>query len=384
MLKKKLEEARKNLVDIKAAVEKGEKNSDDLQKAIDAVKAAEANLKAAEEAAALIKALGTKDVDDEGGEDDEPKYSTVGETVAAAFQKSGKTAKAKFNLSVPEIKAAAPMGLPSGLIGPLADVDKRVVEGYRRPLLVADLFSSERISGTALTYFVESATVEGAPAVTAQGAAKPMVSFGDPQAVTEALKKIASYMKESSELVEDAPWLADAINGRGMYLHELAVEDYLISKLTGTSGIGTSNELTADGIFKAMMAVQANSGFAADAIVINPTDYQTLRLAKDANYQYYGGGYFYAPYGNNGVTEQPPLWGLRTVVTSAVPAGTCIVGAFKMGASIVRKNGVTVDITNTNEDDFIKNLITILIEERLALAVRRPAAFVEITTGSES
>ena len=384
MLKKKLEEARKNLVDIKAAVEKGEKNADDLQKAIDAVKAAEANLKAAEEAAALIKALGTKNVDEEGDEADEPAYRTVGETVAAAFQKSGKTAKAKFNLSVPEIKAAAPMGLPSGLIGPLADVDKRVVEGYRRPLLVADLFSSERISGTALTYFVESATVEGTPAETAQGAAKPMTSFGDPTAVTEALKKIASYMKESSELVEDAPWLADAINGRGMYLHELAVEDYLISKLTGTSGIGTSNELTADGIFKAMMAVQNNSGFAADAVVINPTDYQALRLAKDSNLQYYGGGYFYAPYGNNGVTEQPPLWGLRTVVTSAVPAGTCIVGAFKMGASIVRKSGVTVDITNTNEDDFIKNLITILIEERLALAVRRPAAFVEITAGSES
>ena len=92
-----------------------------------------------------------------------------------------------------------------------------------------------------------------------------------------------------------------------------------------------------------------------------------------------------APYGNGNVVEQPPIWGLRTVVTSAVSVGTCYVGAFRIGGSIVRKNaGVVVDIANQNEDDFIKNLITILIEERLALAVRRPACFVKITGQSTS
>ena len=294
-------------------------------------------------------------------------------------KKAGATAKSKFNVTAAEFKAAGVMKLPSSIQPALTDVDTRIVEGYRRPLLIADLFSTERISGNALTYFVESTTVEGAPAATNEGAKKPMVSFGDPTAVTVALSKIASYMKESSELVEDAPWLADAINGRGMYQHELVVENYLLTTLAGTTGIGTSSELTADGIFKAMMKVQNDSGFAADAIVINPNDYQTLRLAKDANYQYYGGGYFYGPYGQNAaIAEQPPLWGCRTVVTSAVAQGTCIVGAFRMGGSIVRKSGVTVDIANTNEDDFIKNLITILIEERLALAIRRPKAFVMI------
>ena len=73
------------------------------------------------------------------------------------------------------------------------------------------------------------------------------------------------------------------------------------------------------------------------------------------------------------------------MVTSAVAVGTCYVGAFKLGGSVVRKAaGVTVDIANQNEDDFIKNLITVLIEERLALAVRRPACFVKITGQSTS
>ena len=378
-LKEKLHEAELNLKSVKESVESGEKSAEDLNTAIEAVKTAQANLKAAEDAEAMIKSMGTKTVEKETEE--VKSFQNIGEQVADAVK--GASSKEKFDITVPGVKAAGVMTIPSSIQPALTDVDKRIVEGYRRPLLIADLFSSERISGNALTYFVESATVEGGPDAVNEGAKKPMMSFGNPTAVTKALVKIASYMKESSELVEDAPWLADAINGRGMYQHELVVENYLLTTLAGTSGIGTSNDLTADGIFKAMMTVQNNSGFAADAIVINPADYQTLRLAKDGNYQYYGGGYFYAPYGNNGIVEQPPLWGMRTVVTSAVEQGKCYVGAFKMGGSVVRKSGVSVNIANTNEDDFIKNLITVLIEERLALAVRRPAAFVEITS-SES
>lgn len=376
-----LEKAKEDLAKVKTAVENGEKSAEDLQTAIDAVKDAQAKVDAADDAQKLIKSLGSNE--GEANKEGKKMAKNIGEHVAENIKEAGIDPKQKFNLTIPAFKAAAVMDTPSAIAPALTDVDTRIVEGYRRPLLIADLFSQEHISGSALTYFVESSTVEGAPAQTTEATKKPMMSFGDPTAVTVALAKIASYMKESDELVEDAPWLADAINGRGMYQHELAVENYLVDTLSGTSGIGTSSTLTADGIFAAMMTVQNTSAFAADAIVINPADYQTLRLAKDSNQQYYGGGYFYAPYGNAGIVEQPSLWGLRTVVTSAVAQGTAFVGAFKMGASIVRKNnGVTVDIANTNEDDFIKNLITILIEERLALAVRRPAAFVKITAAS--
>lgn len=379
-LKDKLIAAEANLKKVKEAVENGEKTAKDLSEAIEAVKNAQDAIKAAEDAEKLIKSMGVKEKKKENEEENMKTFKNIGEYVAEMI-KGKASAKEKFDITAPDFKAAAPMTTPSSIQPALTDVDTRIVEGYRRPLLIADLFSTERISGNALTYFVESGTVEGAPAATNEGAKKPMVSFGDPTAKTVALKKIASYMKESSELVEDAPWLADAINGRGMYLHEMIVENYLLDTLAGTSGIGTGSSLTADGIFAAMMTVQNNSGFPADAIVINPADYQTLRLAKDSNNQYYGGGYFYAPYGNDGIVEQPPLWGLRTVVTSAVEQGKAYVGAFKMGGSIVRKNGVTVNIANTNEDDFIKNLVTVLIEERLALVVRRPAAFVEISDG---
>jgi HK97 family phage major capsid protein len=386
-LLEKLEEAKTSLVSVKAAVEAGEKTADDLQEAITKVKDIQGQIDAANDAEALLKGLETPKAEKADKEEEEKmEYKTIGEQVAAkAAEAKDHVKEQNYHVIVPGLKAAAVMGTPSSISPAVTDVDTRIVEGYRRPLLIADLFGAESISGSALTYFVESATVEGGPAHTTEGSEKPMMSFGDPTAVTVALKKIASYMKETDELVADAPWLASSINGRGMYQHELAVENYLITTLAGTSGIGTASLLTPDGIFKAMMTVQNNSGFAADAIVINPTDYQNIRLRKDNNGQYFGGGFMSGAYGNGGIVEQPPIWGLRTVVTSAVAAGTCYVGAFKLGGSIVRKNaGVAVDIAYQNEDDFIKNLVTVRIEERLALAVRRPAAFVKITGSSTS
>ena len=304
----------------------------------------------------------------------------VGEFAAEYVKEKGVTASEKFAIATPMfVKTAAVMDTPSAISAALTDVDTRIVEGYRRPLMVADLFSSESISGNAITYYVESSTYEGGVSTVAEGGTKPLGSFGDPTPVTVALQKIGAHYKETAELIEDAPWLASNINGRGMYQHELYVEDYLVSKLVGTSGILTGSGITADSVFAAMMSVQNQSGFAADAIVINPYDYQVLRLSKDKNDQYLAGGPFYGQYGNGAIAEQPPLWGMRTVVTTAVNQGTALVGAFKMGGSVIRKSGVSVSIANTNEDDFIKNLVTILIEERLALAVRRPAAFCKLT-----
>lgn len=382
----KLAEATSALAEVKAAAESGEKSAEELNEAIETVKGLQEQVKAAEEAEELMKSLETPAEEPAEKEEKKMEYKTIGEFVAAQVEEREIDPKKKFNVTTPAFKVAAPMTLPAA-ISPTytGTVDTNVVKAYRRPLLIADLFSQETISGNALTFFVESSTVEGGPAFTTEANEKPMMSFGDPTPKTVALAKIASYMKESDELVEDTPWLASAINDRGMYQHMLAVENYLVNSLSGTSGIGTASKLTPEGIFGAMMTVQNNSGFAPDAIVINPTDYQNIRLRKDSNGQYYGGGFMYGGYGNGEVMEQPAIWGLRTVVTSAVSAGTCYVGAFRAGASVVRKNsGVVVDIANQNEDDFIKNLITILIEERMALAVRHPAAFVKITGQSTS
>ncbi len=382
-IEERLKAAMDTLAEVKKAVEAGEKTAEDLSNAMKDVKDIQAEKKAADEADVMIKSFTTPETKPADKAPEKEKFRTIGEYVANEFKKSSIDVKQRFDKSV-EYKAAAVMDIPSSVSGATTEYEKTVIEGYRRNLMIADLFSTEQISGNAITFYPESSTVEGGPDIVAEGAKKPMMSFGDPTAKTVSLSKIASYMKETDELIEDTPWLADAINNRGMYEHMLKKEDFLVAQLLGTSGVQTGTGLGADDIFKAAMAVENQTRLPADAIVINPADYQTLRLAKDQNGQYYGGGYFYAQYGQGGIIEQPPIWGLRTVVSPAVPVGEAIVGAFKLGGEVLQKGGVTVDIAKQNEDDFIKNLVTILIEERCALAVRRPDAFVILSADSES
>lgn len=264
---------------------------------------------------------------------------------------------------------------------PVEIVDNRVID-IQRDLKLRSLFGSETISGTSLKYFVLGQT-EGSPDVVAEAAEKPQ--FHIPyEAATASLEKIAGWYWESDELIEDNAFLASSIDNRGLFELDKAVEAYLSAKLLATSGIQTlapaGSALSADDLFIAMTNVKSATNYDADAIVINPVDYQALRLAKDGNEQYYGGGYFYGPYGNAGMTEQPGLWGLNTVVTTAVAQGTVLVGAFRAGASVITKagEGVGVEIVRGDHDDRIHNKVTVIVEERLGLAARIPAAFVKV------
>ena len=383
-LLEKLADAKANLAEVKTAVEAGEKSADELSAAIAEVKSAQKSVDEADEAQKLMKALETPTEEKAEQEEKHMEYRTLGEFVAANVKEANIDTRQKINYAAPAFKAAAPMTIPSGVKPAITTYDTNVY-GNRRELLIADLFASETISNNALTYFVENATVEGGPAYTTEENEKPMMSFGDPTPVTAALSKIASYMKESDELVHDAPWLASAIDDRGIYQHQLAVESYLVTALSNTSGIGTGNKMTPDGILKAKMTVWKNSGFRPDTLLINPDDLYNIMIRKDSNGQYYGGGFATGAYGNGDVADEPRIWGLRVVPSAAVTAGTCFVGAFKVGGSVVRNDeGLRVEFATQNEDDFIKNMITVRIEERLVLAVRRPACFVKITGQSTS
>ena len=272
----------------------------------------------------------------------------------------------------------------SGVSAFATTYDRNVVEAARTPLVIRDLFGAEQISGPTLVYLVEGA-MEGAPAVTNEGAAKPQVHFADPTPKTVSLAKVACHIKESDEYINDYAFLASAINGRLLYQLGLVEQNKLVYDLSNTSGIQSDTTHwtalsaatdIADLLLQAAMDVQEQSGFAADGIVINPADWYTLRVAKAGNTGiYYGGGFF-------GAQDIPNLWGIPVCVTAAVNAGTAIVGAFKTCASVVTNGGVRVESTNSDQDDFIKNLMTIRAEERLALAVRRPKGFKIVSKGA--
>lgn len=305
--------------------------------------------------------------------------------------------KRGMNIVLPEFKAATDTHLTTttgqGII--LPEYDLNIVRGKRQRPFLADWLGSGTLAGNTLVYFTESPEIEGAVTSVAEGAKKPQLHFPDYDPVTETLKKIAGYIKISDEMTEDAAFLVSEIEGRLLYQLQLEEENQLLNGTgTGTnvrgllnrSGIQTETAAgqgdVFDAIFRAMTKVETATDLVADGIAINPADYQALRLTKDGNGQYLAGGPFQGQYGNGGILDNPPIWGKRTIVTPAIAQGTIVVGAGALGATVYRKGGLSLQATNTNEDDFVNNKITILGEERIALAVRRPSAFVRITIGA--
>lgn len=258
-----------------------------------------------------------------------------------------------------------------------------------RDLAVRGAFGAEQITGNAITFFTLGAKEDNSapsPKGVNEAAAKPQFHIVE-GTVTKPLQKIAGWFYETDELLEDNPYLASALNNRGLYELDAAVEDYLLTTLAATSGIGTKTytnggDVTPDVILDAIMAVKGDTRFNADTIIINPTDYAILRKLKTASgsNEYVGGGFFYGPSGNP-VTVQPGIWGLNTIVTPNVTAGTVLVGAFRQGATVVTKagEGARIEVHTGDHDDAIYNRVTVVVEERLALAVRYPKAFVKIT-----
>ena len=369
---------------------------------VEEIKGFDLQMKAANEAHDLLASIGQS-----------PAFQNVSPDDAGAkalglgsfFQKNvgEKLMQAKgqrFSLSAPEYKAATDTHLTStlganGII--LPQYDMNIVDTVKRRLTIADLLGSGTLTSNAITYFTESpdSEIEGAFTTVAEGAAKPQLHFPNYDPVTEVLKKIAGFIKISDEMTEDAAFLVSEIEGRLMYQLLLFEENQLlngdglgtnIKGLLNRTGLQTEtaadNTDNHDALFRAITKVQTGAELEADGIVINPLDYQNFRLSKDLNGQYFAGGIFGGQYGTGPYMENPPLWGKRVVVTPAITAGTVLVGAFKQADTVYRKGGIRVEATNTEGNDFTNNKVTIRAEERLTLAVRRPAAHVVLTLSS--
>lgn len=331
------------------------------------------------------------------------KAKTLGEHAVKAFDGALGARKGRnFTLDAGEfaggVKAAGdPHTVTSTGAGVLQpQIDTSIVHTYKERPTIADWLGSGTLTSTAITYFIENdfdPSTGGNFGIVGENEKKPGITFPDYENVTETLKKIAGWIKVSDEMSEDLSFLASEVNNRLLYQLLMFEEDQLLNG-TGTgvnvrgilnrSGVQTETAANdadlADAIFRARTKVSLATGLEADGLVMHPLDYQKLRLSKDANGQYFAGGPFAGQYGNGGIVQNPPIWGLsNTIITTAVEPGTALVGAGKQAATVYRKGGIRVEASNVDGEDFTYNRFTILAEERLTLAVRRPSAFVKVS-----
>ena len=253
----------------------------------------------------------------------------------------------------------------------IADIDRSVAPQPARRA-VADYFTNTTISGNAITYFLQGA-YEGVPAVTAEGAKKPQNSTSF-ESITLALSKVAAYIKETDEILYDAPFLASEVQNSLIYQIGKNEDGTVVGSIAATSGIGvaeydTNNKETlADGILQAILGIKGGSAYDASVVLVNPADLYALMSAKDLNGQYIGGGYFNGAYGNGTYNMPTSIWGVPVVASSDITSGKAIVAA-REAVKIWKKGGIDVRLFEQNEDDAIYNRVTLVGEERLACAV---------------
>jgi len=254
-----------------------------------------------------------------------------------------------------------------------------------RPLKIRDLLGSGVTDSPLIVYMVEQ-TFTNAAAAVAEAAAKPESALVFSQ-VQEAVSKIAHFIPVTEEMLEDVPQISAYIDARLVTGLDLTEEDQLLNgngtapnlrgilNRTGiqTTAVGTAPvETTPDAVFRAMMQVFYSAWVMPTGIVMNPTNWNHVAVLKDTLGRYLGSG----PWSPS---QTPTLWGVPVAVTPAIAAGTALIGAFDSQAQVFARGGTRIEASNSHQDFFIKNLVAIRAERRLALAVYRPAAFITLT-----
>ncbi|MFC0546926.1 phage major capsid protein [Kutzneria chonburiensis] len=283
-------------------------------------------------------------------------------------------------------------GFLDGVAAPLIlpNYQQQMVELLFPELNIADLFAQGSTSSPIITWVEETEFVNAAAPV-AEGELKP-TSSDAVERLFEQVGKIAHLLRMTDEMVMDAEQFKSFLDSRMNLGIRLKEQDGLING-TGYPGIrgllqhaagfqtamsanGSTNvAVTADTIFSQITAVRWKAFMEPDTVLINPFDWEHIKLGKDANGQYYAGGPFQGAYGVGSFTNVDSLWGKRVVLTPTLAQGTCVVGAFKAGGQIFRRQGIVSEMSNSNNDDFEHNRVTIRAEERLALVIYRPAVF---------
>lgn len=303
---------------------------------------------------------------------EEPNHS-AGESFvksdAFAAMKQGSTGKARIELKNTIVGSDATV-TPNRLSG--------VVDGAYRTLRIADVIPSGNTGSNSIEYTRENVFTNSA-AETAENGAKPESSL------TYTLENapvatIAHWIKLSKQVMDDAPQIASHVDGRMRY----GVQYRLDGQILNGNGLGANiggilkagnytvftpvaASIAVENIRRALTLVKL-ADYMPTAIMLNPSDCEKIDLDKGSD------GHFRAADPRTGAPMS--LWGLPIVESNAVPAGKFITGALDMALQLWNRQGVTVDLSESDDTNFTSNLVTLRAESRHALTIYRPASIV--------
>ena len=271
----------------------------------------------------------------------------------------------------------------NGAAGDLIVPDRQggIVAVPERRMTVRDLITPGRTNSNAIQYVQETGFVNSA-ATAAEGTLKAESTMKF-DLKTVPVATIAHFVQASKQILADAPMLASYIDGRLRYGLAYAEELQMLK------GDGTGSNLLGMVPQATPYQVPAGSGLVADTMidqlryamlqavlaeypatghVLNPIDWARIETLKDEMGRYI--------IGNAADGAAPRLWRLPVVETPAMTADKFLTGAFKLAVQLFDREDANVEISTEDRDNFVKNMVTIRGEQRVGMAVYRPAALI--------
>lgn len=256
-----------------------------------------------------------------------------------------------------------------------------VVPGAYNTLTLEALYAAVPTSSNAIE-FTKEASFTNSAAEAAEGSPKAESALTW-ALVNMPISTVAHWIKISRQLAMDNAALAAYVDNRMRYGVNRRVETQLAvgdGTAPNISGIFDTGNFTAHGyadaalgstlkkftLIRKVIADLWNAGYRANAIIMNAADWATMETEAMVSTST-GVAIAYDQAG-------PRLWGLRVVQSVGVTADTFAVGDFTQHGTIYNREGVVVDMSESDSDNFTKNLITLRAERRLALATEVPAA----------
>lgn len=252
-----------------------------------------------------------------------------------------------------------------------------VVPGATRRLRVEQAMPGLDTTSNAIEYVKENVFTNNADAQNGEGSELPETSITF-SLVNDPVATIGHWLKVSKQMMSDAPALAAYINGRLGYGVDLKVDTALIR---GDGAAGDLSGLTAAGNFTTFTPTASDSALVSvrkaitqlevaeyfpNAVMLNPAQVEELDLTAATTEEFIAA--------NPRMAIQPMVWGLPIISSNAVVAGQFVIGAFDLACMVHRRQGTIVEMSESDDDNFTKNLVTVKASRRLALEVNTPAA----------
>lgn len=257
----------------------------------------------------------------------------------------------------------------------------RLVEFATRPIQVADLIPQTTTSQSAVQY-MEETTFTNAAAEVAEGGTYPEAALALTEQ-TSIVRKIAVFLPVTDEQLEDEPRVRGYIDNRLPFMIRQRLDLQILTgngtapnlrgvlNVVGIQTQAKGADPTPDAIYKAIVKVEVTGQAIANAVVMNPTNWQDVRLLRTADGIYI--------WGNPSDAGPERIWGLRVVRAQAETAGTALVGDFANFIELAVRRGIDVQVSNSHSTYFVEGKQALRADIRAALVVYRPTAFCTVT-----